>query len=88
MPSLNGSLKIAPILISGLVSATSYYTAVVYSPGSHTLHSNVLFPPSLSDSSSARSDVSGSATGPSNVFSVFTGRMISGPTSGTRSEAK
>jgi hypothetical protein len=88
MFSLNGSLKIAPVLISGLVSASSYWFAVLYNPDSRTVHSNVMLPPSLTPSCSETSDVSGSATVPLNVFSVFTGRMISEPHNGTRSEAK
>ena len=88
MSSLSGSLKIVPVLISALVSATSYYTAVAYSPGSPTPHSNVMLPPSLTPSCSGTSDVSGSATVPLSVFSVFTGKTISVPLSGTRSEAK
>jgi hypothetical protein len=88
MSSLNGSLKIAPVLISGLVSASSYWLAVLYNRDSRTAHSNVMLPPSLTPSCSETSDVSGSATVPLNVFSVFTGKTISVPPSGTRSEAK
>ena len=88
MFSLNGSLKIAPVLISGLVSASSYAIAVLYNPDSRTQHSNVMLPPSLTPSCSETSDASGSVTAPLNVFSVFTGRMISEPHNGTRSEAK
>ena len=88
MSSLNGSLKIAPVLISGLVSASSYWLAVLYNRDSPTPHSNVMLPPSLTPSCSETSAASGSGTVPLNVFSVFTGRMISGPHNGTRSEAK
>jgi len=88
MRSLSGSLTIAPILISGLVSASSYWLAVLSSRDSRTLHSNVMLPPSLSDSCSEKPDGSGSATEPLNVFSVFTGKTISVPTSGMRNEAK
>ena len=88
MFSLNGSLKIAPVLISGLVSASSYWVAVLYSRDSPTPHSNVMLPPSLSPSCSEKLDASGTATEPLSVYSVFTGKTISVPTSGMRSEAK
>jgi len=88
MSSLSGSLKIVPILISGLVSASSYSIAVLYNPGSRMEHSNVMLPPSLSPSCSEMSDISGSAIAPLNVYSVFTGKTISVPHNGTRSEAK
>jgi hypothetical protein len=88
MSSLSGSLKIVPVLISGLVSASSYAIAVLYNQDSPTQHSNVMLPPSLTPSCSETSGASGSAIVPLNVFSVFTGRMISEPHNGTRSEAK
>lgn len=88
MSSLNGSLKIVPVLISGLVSASSYAIAVLYNRDSPTPHSNVMLPPSLTPSCSETLDASGSAIAPLNVFSVFTGKTISVPTSGMRNEAK
>ena len=88
MPSLGGSLKIVPILISGLVSASSYSIAVLYSRDSRIPSSNVMLPPSLTPSCSETLVGSGSVTAPLSVYSVFTGKMINGPTSGTRSEAK
>jgi hypothetical protein len=88
MSSLSGSLKIVPVLISALVSASSYSIAVLYNPDSRMEHSNVMLPPSLTPSCSETSDVSGSATVPLSVYSVFTGKTISVPPSGTRSEAK
>jgi hypothetical protein len=42
----------------------------------------------LTPSCSETSAASGSGTAPLNVFSVFTGKMISEPHNGTRSEAK
>ena len=88
MPSLTGSSKIAPVLISGLVSASSYSIAVAYSRASPTRSSNVMLPLSLSPSSSAMSVASGSEIVPSSVFSACMDRTTSGLTSGTRNEAK